>query len=88
MFHFQFLDQLSSFYVGYKSESNDANNSKKKNLWYIIEHIEETTIEPFHYSQYILEPISFDLLNCVRRVAFLPAYAKLFFTLYYFPSYP
>ena len=78
MFHFQFLDQLSSFYVVYISESNDANNSKKKTLWYIIEHIEATIIKPFHYSHYISEPISFDILNCVRRVAFLPAFAKLF----------
>ena len=29
-FHFQFLDPLSSFTVGYKSESNNANDSKKE----------------------------------------------------------
>ena len=32
MFHFQFLDSLSSFSVGYKSESNNANDSKKEDL--------------------------------------------------------
>ena len=32
MFHFQFLDPLSSFSVGYKSESNNANDSKKEDL--------------------------------------------------------
>ena len=32
MFHFQFLDPLSSFSVGYKSESNNANDSKKQDL--------------------------------------------------------
>ena len=32
MFNFQFLDPLSSFSVGYKSESNDANDSKKEDL--------------------------------------------------------
>ena len=31
-FHFQFMDPLSSFSVGYKGESNDANNSKKEDL--------------------------------------------------------
>ena len=31
-FNFQFLDPLSSFSVGYKSESNDANDSKKEDL--------------------------------------------------------
>ena len=31
-FHFQFLDPLSSFSVGYKSESNNANDSKKEDL--------------------------------------------------------
>ena len=30
MFHFQFMDPLRSFSVEYKSESNDANDSKKK----------------------------------------------------------
>ena len=32
MFHFQFMDPLSSFSVGYKGESNDANDSKKEDL--------------------------------------------------------
>ena len=32
MFHSEFLDPLSSFSVGYKSESNDANDSKKEDL--------------------------------------------------------
>ena len=32
MFHFQLLDPLSSFSVGYKSESNNANDSKKEDL--------------------------------------------------------
>ena len=32
MFHFQFMNPLSSFSVGYKSESNDANDSKKEDL--------------------------------------------------------
>ena len=32
MFHFQFMDPLSSFSVGYKSESNNANDSKKEYL--------------------------------------------------------
>ena len=31
-FHFQFLDPLSSFSVGYKSESNNANDSKMEDL--------------------------------------------------------
>ena len=31
-FHFQFMDPLSSFSVGYKGESNDANDSKKEDL--------------------------------------------------------
>ena len=31
-FNFQFMAPLSSFYVGYKSESNDANDSKKEDL--------------------------------------------------------
>ena len=30
--HFQFLYPLSSFSVGYKSESNNANDSKKEDL--------------------------------------------------------
>ena len=32
MFHFQFMEPISSFSVGYKSESNDANDSKKEDL--------------------------------------------------------
>ena len=32
MFHFQFLDPLSSFSVGYKSESNNPDDSKKEEL--------------------------------------------------------
>ena len=32
MFYFELLDPLSSFSVGYKSESNDANDSKKEDL--------------------------------------------------------
>ena len=32
MFHSEFLDPLSSFSVGYKSESYDANDSKKEDL--------------------------------------------------------
>ena len=32
MFNFQLLDSLNSFSVGYKSESNDANNYKKEDL--------------------------------------------------------
>ena len=32
MFHFQFLYPLSSFSVGYKNESNNANDSKKEDL--------------------------------------------------------
>ena len=32
MFNFQFIAPLSSFCVGYKSESNDANDSKKEDL--------------------------------------------------------
>ena len=36
MFHFQFLDPLSSFSVGYKSESNDANDSKQGDLSQLI----------------------------------------------------
>ena len=32
MFHFEFLDPLSSFSGGYKSESNNANDSKKEDL--------------------------------------------------------
>ena len=32
MFYSHFLDPLSSFSVGYKSESNDAKDSKKKDL--------------------------------------------------------
>ena len=36
MFHFQFLDPLSSFSVGYKSESNDANDSKKEDLSWLF----------------------------------------------------
>ena len=32
MFHFQFLEPLSSISVGYKSESNNANDSKKEDL--------------------------------------------------------
>ena len=32
MFHFQFLDPLSSLFVGYKSESNNANDSKNEDL--------------------------------------------------------
>ena len=32
IFHFQFMDPLSSLYVKYKSESNDANDSKKEDL--------------------------------------------------------
>ena len=31
-FHFQFLDPLSSFSVEYKSESINANDSKKEDL--------------------------------------------------------
>ena len=31
-FHFQFMHPLSSFSVGYKSESNDANDSKEEDL--------------------------------------------------------
>ena len=31
-FHSEFLDPLSSFSDGYKSESNDANDSKKEDL--------------------------------------------------------
>ena len=57
MFNFQFLDQLSSFYVGYQSESNDANYSKKgrpkSTLWYKIKNIEATRIYPLHYANYI-----------------------------------
>ena len=30
MFHSEFLDPLGSFSVGYKSESNDSNDSKKE----------------------------------------------------------
>ena len=32
MFQSEFLDPLSSFFVGYNSESNDANDSKKEEL--------------------------------------------------------
>ena len=32
MFYFQFLDPISLFSVGYKSESNNANDSKKEDL--------------------------------------------------------
>ena len=32
MFHSEFLDPLSSFSVGYKSESNIANDFKKEDL--------------------------------------------------------
>ena len=32
MFYSEFLDPLSSFSVGYKTESNDANDSKKEDL--------------------------------------------------------
>ena len=32
MLDFQFLDPLSSFSVGYESESNNANDSKKEDL--------------------------------------------------------
>ena len=31
-FHSEFLDPLNSFSVGYKSESNDANDSKMEDL--------------------------------------------------------
>ena len=58
----------------------------KSTHWYMIEHIEATR-KPFHYSHYILEQISFDLLNCVWRVAFSPAYAKHFF-IHLFPIIP
>ena len=57
MFHFEFLDQLSSFFVGYKNESNNANDSKKgthkSTLWYIIKHIEATRTNQLQYSNYI-----------------------------------
>ena len=66
-FHSEFLDPLSSFSVGYKSQSNDANDSKKEDLsrlfCYIIEHIEATRINQLLYTSYINDPISFDLLN-------------------------
>ena len=32
MFHFQFLDPISKFSVGYKNESNNDNDSKKEDL--------------------------------------------------------
>ena len=56
MFHSEFLDPLSLFSVGYKSESNDANDSRKEdlsNFLYIIEHIEATRINQLHYTSYI-----------------------------------
>ena len=36
MFHSEFLDPLSLFSVGYKSESNDANDSKKEDLSQLV----------------------------------------------------
>ena len=50
MFYSEFLDPLSSFSVGYKSESNDANDKKrlKSSILYIIEHIEATRINQLH----------------------------------------
>ena len=48
MFQSEFLDPLSSLSVGYKSQSNDANDSKKEDIsqlfCYLIEHIEATRI--------------------------------------------
>ena len=35
-FHSEFQDLLSSFSVGYKSESNDANDSKKEGVSQLI----------------------------------------------------
>ena len=58
MFHSEFLDPLSSCFVGYKSESNDADDSKKEDLSqffcvHIIEHIEESRINQLNYTNYI-----------------------------------
>ena len=36
MFHSEFLDPISSFSVGYKGESNIANDSKKEDLSQIL----------------------------------------------------
>ena len=49
-FNFQFMDPLSSFSVGYKSESNDANDSKKEDLSQIFEQIKATRIKPLHFT--------------------------------------
>ena len=76
MFHSEFLDPFRSFSVGYKSQSNDANDSKKEDLsrlfCFIIEHIEATRINQLLYTAYIKDPISFDLFKLCMNCSFSP----------------